>query len=317
MKIVVLDAETLGRDISLNEIEALGDCTIYYNTAREELIDRIKDADVAVFNKIKFNEEVLKEAKNLKLICVTATGFDNIDIEYCRKNNIAVSNIVGYSSHSVAQVTCAMVLSLSINMNYFSEYVKSGDYTKSGIANKVTPVYHELFGKTWGIVGYGNIGMEVCAVAKALGCRVVVNKRTPIEGIECVSLEELCKISDIITIHTPLNDLTRGLIDEKMISLMKKDVILVNSARGAVTDEEAICNAILNDKIGAFGTDVYSVEPFGVEHPFTKIMGRDNVCLTPHMAWASYEARCRCISEVAMNIAAFQNGEKRNRVELI
>ena len=317
MKIVVLDAETLGRDVSLAEIEALGDCTVYYNTDNEQLIDRIKDADVAVFNKLKFSENVLKQAKKLKLICVTATGFDNIDIEYCRKNNIAVSNVVGYSSHSVAQVTCAMVLSLSINLNYFSRYVKNGEYSKSGVANKVTPVYHELSGKTWGIIGYGNIGKEVSSVAKALGCRVIVNKKTPIDGVECVSLEELCKMADIITIHTPLNDSTRGMIDKKMLSLMKNDVILVNSARGAVTDEQAICDAICNNEIGAFGTDVYSVEPFGENHPFTKIMERDNVCLTPHMAWGSYEARCRCISEVAMNIKAFQNDEKRNRVELI
>ena len=210
-----------------------------------------------------------------------------------------------------------MVLSLSINLNYFSRYVKNGEYSKSGVANKVTPVYHELSGKTWGIIGYGNIGKEVSSVAKALGCRVIVNKKTPIDGVECVSLEELCKMADIITIHTPLNDSTRGMIDKKMLSLMKNDVILVNSARGAVTDEQAICDAICNNEIGAFGTDVYSVEPFGENHPFTKIMERDNVCLTPHMAWGSYEARCRCISEVAMNIKAFQNDEKRNRVELI
>lgn len=317
MNIVILDAQTLGNDISLDEIQTLGDCTIYENTSADETEKRIEHADVVILNKIKLDEKILSKAKRLKLICVTATGYDNIDITYCNKNGIAVCNVVGYSSNSVAQVTLAMVLALSVNMREYTDFVESGAYTKSGVANCLTPVYHELFGKVWGIIGYGNIGRRVADVAAALGCKVIVNKQTPQSEIECVSLEELCKTADIITIHTPLTDATKGMINRDILALMKDDVILVNAARGAVTDEEAICVAIRNGKIGAFGTDVYSKEPFGADHPFGEIMHLPNVCLTPHMAWGALEARRRCISEVAENIKAFNRGEIRNRVDLL
>ncbi len=317
MNIVILDAQTLGNDISLDEIKACGDCTIYENTSTEDTEKRIEHADVVILNKIKLDEKILSKAKHLKLICVTATGYDNIDIPYCSKNGIAVCNVVGYSSNSVAQVTLAMVLALSVNMRQYTDFVESGAYTKSGVANCLTPVYHELCGKVWGIIGYGNIGRRVADVADALGCKVIVNKQTPLDGIECVSLEELCKTADIITIHTPLNDATKGMINKDILALMKKHVILVNAARGAVTDEDAICEAIKNGKIGAFGTDVYSKEPFGTDHPFNEIMHLPNVCLTPHMAWGALESRSRCISEVAENIRAFKCGKMRNRVDLL
>lgn len=316
MNIVILDAQTLGNDIPLDEIQSCGDCTIYANTSAENTENRIEHAEVIVLNKIKLDEETLSKAKRLKLICVTATGYDNIDIAYCNKNGIAVCNVTGYSSNSVAQVTLAMVLSLSVNMRQYTDFVESGAYTKSGVANRLTPVYHELCGKVWGIIGYGNIGSKVGNVAAALGCKVIVNKQTPQSEVECVSLEELCRTSDIITIHTPLNDATKGMINKNILALMKRDVILVNAARGAVTDEDAICEAIKTGKIGAFGTDVYSKEPFDAGHPFGEIMRLPNVCLTPHMAWGALEARCRCISEVAENIKAFTRGEVRNRVDL-
>ncbi|MBR5271376.1 MAG: hydroxyacid dehydrogenase, partial [Clostridia bacterium] len=273
-------------------------------------------ADVVVLNKIKITRELIDNAKKLKLVCVTATGYDNIDINECRKNNIAVCNVVGYSTNSVAQVTLAIVLSLSVNLPSFNDYVKSGEYTKSGIANKLTPVYSELCGKTWGIVGYGNIGKQVGNIAKALGCRVIVNKRTPCNDVECVDLETLCKEADVITVHTPLNDGTREIINKKTLALMKKNVILVNVARGAVLNENDVCNAIINGEIGAFGCDVYSTEPFSSEHLYNKIMNMENVILTPHMAWGAYEARERCINEVAKNIKAFFAGDIRNRVDL-
>lgn len=317
MKIAILDAGTLGDDICLDSIKKHGECSIYYTTEESEITERIKNADVVIVNKVKLNCDILKNAPSLKLICVAATGYDNIDVEYCRKNSIALCNVVGYSTDSVAQLTAAMVLSLSVNLYSYTDYVASGKYSESGKANKVEPVYHELCGKTWGIVGFGNIGRKVAALARALGCRVVVNKREKIDDFECVSLEKLCEISDVITIHTPLTEKTRNMINKDTISLMKKDVILVNAARGAVTDEAAICDAIENGQIGAFGTDVYSVEPFGKEHPFYKIMNRDNVCFTPHMAWGSYEARSRCMEEIAKNIEAFKSGEIRNRIDLI
>ena len=154
-------------------------------------------------------------------------------------------------------------------------------------------MYHELFGKTWGIVGFGNIGREVGMVAKALGCELIVNKRTPIAGYKCVDIDTLCRYANIITIHTPLTDETYELINKKRLSLMKRDAILVNVARGAVVDEKAIATAIKEEKIGAFGCDVYSKEPFPATHPFYEIKDRENVLLTPHMAWGDYESRVR------------------------
>ena len=314
MKITVLDSATLGEDLDLSPLNSVGETEIYKNTAPEEVAERIKDSDAVVINKIKLNESNLASAKNLKIICVAATGFDNIDIAYCKKAGIAVCNVVGYSTQSVAQITVATVLSLACHLPEHNATVTSGRYTASGVANSLTPVYHELAGKTWGIVGYGNIGKGVAKVAEALGCKVIFCRRNAAEG---VSIDELCRTADIITIHTPLNDSTRGLISKEMIALMKKDAIVVNAARGLVTDEAAIAEAVKEGRIGAFGSDVFSIEPFGEDHPFYEIKNLPNVLLTPHMAWGAYEARVRCLSEIVENIKAFQNGEKRSRVDLI
>ena len=312
MKITVLDSATLGEDLDLSPLSDVGQTEVYKNTSPDEVADRIKHSDVVVINKIKLNESNLSKAENLKLICIAATGYDNIDVAYCKKAGIAVCNVIGYSTHSVAQITVATVLSLTCHLPEHSETVKSGRYTASGVANSLVPVYHELAGKTWGIVGYGNIGKQVGKVAEAFGCKVIYSRRSG-----GTSIEDVCRESDIITIHTPLNDSTRGLISKDMIALMKKDVIIVNEARGLVTDEKAIADAVKEGRIGGFGSDVFSVEPFGKDHPFYEIKDLPNVCLTPHMAWGAYEARKRCLLEIVENIKAFNNGEKRSRVDLI
>ena len=312
MKITVLDSATLGEDLDLSPLNQVGETEIYKNTAPGEVADRISDSEVVVINKIKLNESNLANAKNLKLICIAATGFDNIDVAYCKKAGIVVCNVIGYSTHSVAQITVATVLSLACHIPEHSETVKSGRYTASGVANSLVPVYHELAGKTWGIIGYGNIGKQVGKVAEAFGCRVIASRRSG-----GYSVEDVCREADIITIHTPLNDSTRGLVSREMIALMKKDVIVVNAARGLVTDERAIADAVKEGRIGAFGSDVFSVEPFGVDHPFYEIKDLPNVCLTPHMAWGAYEARVRCLNEIVENIKSFKNGEKRSRVDLM
>ena len=316
MKITVLDSATLGEDPDLSPLSEVMHTEIYKTTPPEAVADRIAESDVIITNKIKLNESNLPNAKNLKLICLAATGYDNVDVAYCKKAGIAVCNVIGYSTQSVAQITAATALSLVCHLQEQSETVRSGRYTESGVANSLTPVYHEIAGKTWGIVGYGNIGKQVGKVADALGCRVIYNKRAPNGKPECVSLETLCKESDIITIHTPLSDSTRAIINSEMISLMKKDVVIVNEARGAVTDEAAIALAVKEGRIGAFGCDVYSVEPFGTDHPFYEIRDYTNVCLTPHMAWGAYESRVRCLNEIMLNIKAFFNGEIRSRVDI-
>lgn len=316
MKITVLDSTTLGEDLDLSPLSEVMKTEIYEKTPPEQVAERIAESDVVIINKVKLNEANLYGAKNLKLICLAATGYDNVDVAYCKKAGIAVCNVIGYSTQSVAQITVATVLSLVCHLREHTDTVRSGRYTESGVANSLTPVYHEIAGKTWGIVGYGNIGKQVGKVADALGCRVIYNKRTPDENPGCVSLETLCKESDIITIHTPLSDSTRAIINSEMISLMKKDVVIVNEARGAVTDEAAVALALKEGRIGAFGCDVYSVEPFGKDHPFYEIKDYTNVCLTPHMAWGAYEARVRCLNEIILNIKAFFNGEVRSRVDL-
>lgn len=314
MKIVFPDASTLGGDIDLSLYKKYGELTVFDTTSEEEFVDHVGDSDVIIINKLKVGRHNLPHCPNVKLVCVAATGYDNIDTEYCKDAGIAVCNVVGYSTQNVAQLTLAMVMSLMCHLTEYCRSVSDGTYTKGGIANILTPVYHEIFGKTWGIVGYGNIGKQVGTVAKALGCRVIVYKRTPIKEEECVDIDVLCRESDIITVHTPLNDGTRGLISRERIAGMKKDAILVNVARGAVCDEAAVADAVLNGHLGGVGIDVYSKEPFGEDHPCSRIAGRDNVILTPHMAWGSYEARLRCCEEMALNIEAFIKGERRNRI---
>ncbi len=314
MKIVVLDKSTLGEDIDLSPIYALGEVEEFETTAPELVADRIKDADVVIINKIKLNESNLCDAEKLKVICVAATGYDNIDTAYCKTAGIAVCNVPGYSTDSVAQVTLSMVLSLVTHLKEYEGFVNSGDYSKSGVANKLTPVYHELSSLTWGVVGGGGIGMKVAEIADTFGCKVMICRRNQAGRFPVVDIDTLCKECDIISLHIPLNDETRNMINAERISKMKETAIIVNTARGAVTDEKALADAIKNGKIGGLGVDVYSVEPFPENHPYTEILGYDNVVFTPHMAWGSYEARNRCVRIMGENIKSYYNGETKNRI---
>ncbi len=315
MKIVFLDAATLGDDLSYDVFRELGLVTVHQSTAEENFEEHIRDAEVAIINKYKLNRHNLPGAKAIRLICIAATGYDNVDLEYCREQGIAVCNVVGYSTQSVAQVTVAMALSLTCHLPEYNQFVGSGEYTKRGIANCLFPVYHELAGKTWGIVGFGNIGKQVGKVAEAFGCRVLVNKRTPIDGWNCVDFDTVCRESDILSLHVPLSDATRGLLDREHIAMLKSDAIIINVARGAVTDEAALAEALADGRIAGLGVDVYSVEPMAKDHPFQKIKDMPNVCLTPHMAWGGYETRVRLLNEMAENIKAFLKSERRCRVD--
>ena len=314
MKIVILDSGTLGADIDLSPIRSLGEVAEYKFTAPDEVADRLSDAEVAVLNKIKLNESNLSGAKNLKLICVAATGYDNIDIAYCREHGIAVCNVPGYSTDSVAQLSVSMALSLVTHLDEFRAFVHSGEYSRSGSANRLEPVYHEIAGQTWGVVGGGGIGSKVAEIAKALGCRVLLCRRKPEDRYEAADIDRICRECDIISLHVPLTDETRGMISRERIDSMKDGVVIVNTARGAVCNEQAIADAVISGKIGALGCDVYSKEPFGEDHPFSAILDRPNVCLTPHMAWGSYEARQRCVRRMAENITEFYKGNDHNRI---
>lgn len=314
MKISILDIATLGDDLNFDTIQSLGDVTVYDITKQEDVVDRIRDAEVLILNKVKLNKTNLPYAEKLKLICITATGFDNVDLDYCRAHNIAVCNVAGYSTDSVVQLTVAMAFSLATNLGAFDGYVKSGRYTESGIFNCIKPVFREMSALTWGVVGLGNIGKKVADIAKTMGCRVLAYKRTPVEDYNCVDIDTLCRESDIISIHTPLSDETYHLINEERLSMMKNGTILINVARGAVVDEEAVCKAVEDKKLGGLGVDVYSTEPMQPDSPYQRILNCENVIFTPHMAWGAIDSRQRCMDEVAKNIQSFVNGEKRSRV---
>ena len=315
MKIVILDKDAIGIDTPIEGLFAYGDVVVYDRTDDSEIISRLEDADIVILNKVRITKKAIESAKALKLICIFATGYDNVDLNACRKHNVAVCNVPGYSTDSVALFTVANVLALYTHLREYNSYVTSGEYSISGAPNKLTPVYHEIKGKTWGIIGLGNIGRAVADVAKAFGARVIANKRTSVEDFECVDIDTLCRESDIITIHCPLNDSSRDLINENRISIMKKDVVIVNEARGAVVNEQDIAKAIKEKMIGAFGSDVYSSEPFTSDHPFYEIKDYCNVLFTPHAAWGAYEARTRCINIICENISAFLNGGSLNRVD--
>ena len=316
MKIAVLDADTLGADLDLSPLAKEGEARVFAGTTPEQVSAHIADADVAVVNKVRMNETTLAGVENLRLICVAATGYDNIDLAFCRDHGIAVCNVAGYSTDSVAELTLAMALSLVTHLPAFCRHVQRGNYTKGGVANCLFPAYHELRGMTWGIAGYGNIGRAVGRAAEALGCRVQIFRRHPAPGEPAVDLDTLCRTSDILSVHLPLTAETHNLFDAAAVAKLKPGAVFINVARGAVTDERALADAVLSGRLGGLGADVYTVEPMPKTHPFYAIRDRDNVCLTPHMAWGAVEARQRCLFEIIENIRAFKAGKARSRVDV-
>ncbi len=314
MKIVILDKDTLGADIDLSPLYAVGECVEYGITPPEEVARRVAEAQVIVTNKLKLGAHNLQDAASLRLICVAATGYDNIDTAYCRSRSIALCNVPGYSTESVAQLSVAMALSLVTHLTEYRRYTHSGAYSTSGVANRLEPLYHELSSLTWGVVGGGGIGTRVAEIARALGCRVQMCRRKAEGAFPLCDIDTLCRTSDILSLHVPLSDSTRGLISRERIAAMKRGTIVVNTARGAVTDEAALAEAVLSGHLGGLGVDVYSTEPFGQDHPFWALRERENVCLTPHMAWGAVEARARCVAAMAENITRFFAGEQHNRV---
>lgn len=317
-KIVILDGQTLG-ELDFNALKEFGDVVYYDTTKAEEVVERIKDAHIVLTNKVVLNEENLKEAKNLELICETATGFNNIDIAYAKNNNIAVTNVAGYSTNTVAQHTFATVLSLYDKLSYYDNFVKSGEYANSGLFTNVSVPFYELEGKTWGIIGLGAIGRRVAKIAEAFGVNVIyysTSGKNSNSDYKRVDFDELLKTSDIISIHAPLNDDTKGLINYDALKKMKKTSILVNMGRGPIVVEKDLARAIDEELIAGAALDVFEVEPIASDNPLVLAKNNDRLVLTPHIAWASVEARNRLFKEVINNIKAFYNGEIRGRVEL-
>ena len=304
MKIAFLDAATMG-DVSFEPFERLGDFTRYENSTPEEARERVKELDVLLINKVMVDKQLIDSAPNLKLICIAATGVNNIDVEYAASKGIPVRNAGGYSTDSVVQATYMHFLSLVGGAPYFDDSVKTGSYSRSGMFTDPNWNWWELAGKTIGIIGMGNIGSKVAKIAEAFGmnvCYFSTSGTGHCKDYPCLSLEELLKVSDIVSIHAPLNERTNRLIGKEQLALMKPTAYLVNVGRGAIIVEEDLAEAVDNGIIAGAGIDVFVQEPIPEDHPYLKMQHPERMRLTPHIAWASIEARRRLIDIMADNI---------------
>lgn len=318
MKIVVLERNSVGPDTSIDVFNNLGEVVAYPNTTTiEEVIERTKDADIVVANKSPMNEKSLAEAKNLKLVCEFATGFDNCDLKYLRSRDIPVCNVINYCTEMVAQHTFTLALALSQSLPHYDNYVKSGEYSAQSRFSNFDVPFYELAGKTWGIVGMGNIGRMVAKIATAFGCRVIFHSVTGTSKVteyEMVDKETLLKESDYLSIHCPLSDLTRDFIDAKALKMMKNTAVLINVARGPVVNNSDLYEALTNGEIKAAGLDVIEKEPLQLSNPLSKIKDSNKLIITPHLAWGSVEARQRCVDYAYDNMKAFIEGKPTNVV---
>lgn len=317
MKIVVLERNSVGTDVSMDAIGKLGEMTVYPNTTAADVEEKVKDAEIIVANKVPLNENTLKDAANVKLICEFATGYDNVDLEYCKSRGIKVANIVNYSTDAVAQHTFALCFYVLEKLRHYDEYVKSGAYASQDRFSNFDRPFTELAGKTWGIVGMGNIGRKVARIAEAFGCKIIfysASGSSTCTEYEKVDFETLLKESDFLSLHCPLSDKTRNLINLDALKKMKKNAILINVARGPVVNDEDLYTALTEGYIAGAGLDVTSTEPMKDSNPLSRIMDSNKLIITPHLAWASDEARNRCVSETCKNIEAFLKGEDRNIV---
>jgi glycerate dehydrogenase len=305
MKIVFLDAATMG-DVSFEPIARLGEFVTYSSSTPQEARERVKDVDVIIINKILVDKQLIDSAENLKLICISATGTNNIDVEYAASKGIPVRNVAGYSTDSVAQSTFMHILSLIGGSPYFDRSVKSGDYSRSGMFTDPNWNWYELAGKTMGVIGMGNIGRKVAQVAEAFGMKVCYYSTSGTghcKDYPCLPLNELLAASDVVSIHAPLNDRTNGLIGEKELAMMKPSAFLVNMGRGGIVDEKALADAVDAGRIAGAGLDVFVTEPIPEDHPYMKMKHPERMSLAPHVAWASVEARTRLVSMIADNIS--------------
>lgn len=314
--IVVLESSSLG-EIDYSPLNEFGKVIFYDGTKKEEVNERIKDANIVIVNKVNLDESNLSQAKNLELICESATGFNNIDTKYCMENNIAVTNVAGYSTSTVAQHTFATLLNLYNKINYYDNYVKSGKYSNSEMFSDLSKNYYDLEGKTIGIVGLGEIGKRVGKIAEAFGMIVTyysASGKSQNVKYKKVEFHELLTNSNVISIHAPLNDKTLGLFNYEAFKKMKKDSILVNMGRGPIVVENDLAKAIDEDLIGGAALDVFEVEPIKKNNKLLEVKNKEKLILTPHVAWASVEARNRLFNIIIENIKAFYNGLEKNRV---
>ncbi len=310
MKIVILDGATAkGKELDFDFLNQFGDVTYYDTTSNEDVLSRAKDADILVINKIVMDKDTLAECKNLKLITILATGYNIVDIEAAKALGITVCNVPYYSTNSVAQLTFAFILEFACKLSLHTQSVARGDWQRCKDFAYTLDTLHELSGKTLGIIGYGSIGKKVAQIGKAFGMNVLIGTRTPVEG--CVSKEEVFKNADFVTLHCPLNEQSKLMINEKSLALFKPTAYLINTARGGLIDENALAAALNSGKIAGAALDVLTSEPPKADNP---LIHAKNCIITPHMAWASLEARVRLLHATEDNVRAFLQNAPINKV---
>lgn len=317
MKIVILEANSLGQDVNLKEFEKLGEVVSFGQSNMADTPGKIKDADIIVVNKVPMNEQTLSGAEKLKMIALTATGYNIVDQAYTQKRGITVANVSGYSTESVAQHTFALALYLVNQLAYYDHYVKSGEYVKSDIFSHFDKNIFELAGKTWGIVGLGAIGRKVAQIAETFGCKVIyysTSGKNHNSEYRNVDLDTLLAESDIISLHAPLNAATENFMNLDKFKKMKSSAILINVARGPLVNERDLVTALKEGMIAGAGLDVISVEPMKADNPLLEVQDSGKLIVTPHIAWATGEARQRVADETYLNVEAFLKGEKRNLI---
>ena len=308
MKIVFLDAKTLGDDIDLTGFEQMGEVVKYPFTTAEEAPDRVKDADVLIVNKVLINRQTISSAGNLKLVCVTATGTNNLDKDYLAERGIAWRNVAGYSTESVAQHTFAILFYLMENLRYYDDYVRDGRYVNDRIFTHFVRTFHELQGMTWGILGLGAIGRRVADIAGMFGARVIYYSASGApaqEGYHQVDFDTLLSESDILSIHAPLNEYTEGIMDAEAFRKMKSSAILLNLGRGPIINESDLAAALNAGELKAAGLDVLCTEPMAKDNPLLDVHDKDRLLITPHIAWATVEARQRLMKIIEGQIREF------------
>lgn len=318
--IVILERNSVGLDVDVSCFEQIGQVTYYANTVTvEEVQERTKEADIVIANKAPMSREALKNSPNIRLICEFATGFDNCDLVYCKERGIRVANVVNYSTDIVAQHTFALALAVVEKLVHYDTYVKSGAYSAQDRFSNFDIPFTELAGKTWGIVGMGNIGKKVAQIAKAFGCRVIfhsITGKSTVTEYAQVDKDTLLAESDFLSLHCPLSDLSRDFIDSAALKKMKKTAVLINVARGPVVNNKDLYEALCEGEIAAAGLDVLEKEPLEISNPLSQFKDSARLIITPHMAWASVEARTRCVQETFKNVEAYLKGEIRNIVNL-
>lgn len=312
MKIVFLDMKTLGEEIDYGPFEQLGEVVFYPFSAQEEIPERVKDAEVIVVNKARMDAKSIGEARNLRMVCVTGTGTNNLDKEYLQSQGIAWRNVAGYSTESVAQHTFAMLFYLMEHLRFYDDYVRQESYIDDKEFTHFSSSFHELKGKTWGIFGLGAIGRRVADLASAFGAKVIyysASGRAPQNGYRQVDFDTLLRSSDILSIHAPLNEFTEGRMNVSAFQKMKGSAILLNLGRGAIVCEQDLADALNAGLISAAGLDVLIQEPMSGKSPLLGVKDKNRLLITPHVAWAAVETRQRLMGIVAEQIREFfENG---------